>query len=50
MLTKNPLVYALWAVVLVGVGLLVYRGMLQWPIATGFLVTLGLPSVLKVGA
>lgn len=46
--TKNPYVYALWAVVLVVVGVLVFTGRLEWTIGAGFLIALGLPSVLSV--
>ncbi len=47
-LSKNPYAYALWGiVVLVGGGLL-YKGVLQWPQVWPALVTLGLPSVLSL--
>lgn len=39
-------IYAVWAIVLIGVGALLYAGKIEWPIGAGFLVTLGLPSLL----
>lgn len=42
----HPGIIAVWIVVIAGVGFLMYSGRITWEIAAGFLVTLGLPSLL----
>lgn len=45
-LKKNPYLYGLWALVVLGVGALVFTKKIEWSVAAGFLVALGLPSLL----
>lgn len=47
---KNPWLYGLWGVVVIVLGALVFTKKLDWSTASGFLVMLGLPSILGLKA
>jgi hypothetical protein len=43
---RSPYLYALWALVLGGLGFLVFTHRVDWSTAGAFVVALGLPSLL----
>lgn len=45
-LKRSIPLYVLWALVLGGLGFLVYTHRVEWTTAAGYLVALGLPSLL----
>lgn len=44
--SRDSRVWALWVLILVGIGYSCNSNRLDWKVAVGLLVTLGLPSVL----
>jgi hypothetical protein len=44
--SRDSRIWALWVLILVGIGYSCNSGKLDWKIAAGLLVTLGLPSIL----
>ena len=43
--SRDSRIWALWAIIIIGVGYSCSTGKLDWKVAAGVLVTLGLPSV-----
>lgn len=48
-LKRDPFVYVIWIIVLVGMGFLFYQGRISWEALTAGTILLGLPSLLMKG-
>jgi len=48
-LKRDPFIYVIWIIILVGMGFLFYKGRISWEALTAGTILLGLPSLLMKG-